>query len=78
MTGSRLGDQVPDDGEEKMDHGDFELSTSLAYGAVCTPSSIQRQRLGSNMSSISESVERTYNNPLYVDKASPIYEDLQY
>ena len=66
---------IDSDSTEKVDHSDFEFSTSMAYGAVSVAA---RQRLGSDMSTMSEDVERTYRNPIYVDKAPPIYEDLQY
>ena len=57
-------DRTTNDG---TDHSDSELSTSMAYGAV---SVADRQRLGSDMSTISEDVECTYRNPIYVNASS--------
>ena len=59
---------------EKDDHEDFELSTSLAYGAVDTVTA-SRLRLGSDLGSIAEDIERTYNNPIY--EGNPIYETIK-
>ena len=57
---------------EKAD--DFELSTSLAYGAVDSVTA-SRLRLGSDIWSIPEDLERTYNNPIY--EGNPIYETIK-
>ena len=60
---------------EKSGHEDFELSTSLAYGAVST-STLSRLRLESDVGSISSDFEHTYGNPIY--EGNPQYESLKY
>ena len=53
---------------------DFDLSTSLAYGAVDSVTA-SHLRLGSDLGSISENLERTYHNPIY--ESNPIYETIK-
>ena len=59
---------------EKDDCEDFEISASLAYGAVDSVTA-SRLRLGSDLGSITEDFEHTYNNPIY--EGNPIYETIK-
>ena len=58
---------------ENFDKDEFELSTSLAYGAVDSATvTASRLRLASI---ISEDLEHTYHNPIY--ESNPIYETIK-
>lgn len=61
--------------ENENSEDDFDLSTSLAYGAVDSATA-SRLRLGSDLGSISEDLEHTYHNPIY--ESNPIiYETIK-
>jgi hypothetical protein len=62
--------------ENENSKDEFELSTSLAYGAVDSATA-SRLRLGSDLGSISEDLEHTYHNPIYDSNFSPIYETIK-
>lgn len=72
MSRMSIPETIPESEFEEGDHEDFELSCSLAYGAVETAS---RLRLNSDIESISDDVERTYYNPIY--EGNPIYETIK-
>ena len=71
-----IPETIPECEFEECDNSkdEFELSTSLAYGAVDSVTA-SRLRLGSDLGSITEDLERTYNNPIY--EGNPIYETIK-
>ena len=69
-----IPETIPECELEECEKDDFELSASLAYGAVDSVTA-SRLRLGSDLWSIPEDVERTYNNPIY--EGNPIYETIK-